>query len=85
MNEQTSAQLVKQLANLRLQVSALEDTARSGSLPGMLKQTRRTILWSAVLVAIALLGSSVIRVWSDTKARSLEQRVEQLEHDRKAP
>lgn len=66
-----------QIANLRIQVSTLEAAAKTGSLPEMLRQTRKTMVWSAVLVAIALLGSSVIRWWSD---RALDQRLEVLEH-----
>lgn len=77
--------LLKGLANLELQVNALQASTKDGSLPGMLKQTRRTIFWSAVLVAAALLGSSFVKAWSDSRTRSFEQRVEQLEHDRKSP
>lgn len=80
MTEHAIALVAKQLADLRLQVNALEVVAKAGSLPEMLKQTRRTILWTSVFVAIALLGSSIVRVWNDSKTRSLEQRVEMLEH-----
>jgi hypothetical protein len=85
MTEQAVNQVAKQLADLRLQVNALEVVAKNGSLPEMLKQTRRTILASAVLVVAALIGSSVIRSCQDAKVRSLEQRIDQLEHASKAP
>lgn len=85
MTDQAVAQVAKQLADLRLQVNALEVVAKNGSLPEMLRQTRRTIFFSALLVAVALLASGFMHVWGDAQTRSLRQRVEQLEHDRKAP
>lgn len=78
-------QLVKQLADLRLQVNALEIVAKDGSISEMLRQTRRTIFWSAALVFIALLGSSGVRLWQVARTHAIEQRIEQLEHDRKTP
>lgn len=83
MNEQAVAQVAKQLADLRLQVNALEVVAKNGSLPDMLKQLKRTVKWSAFLVAAALIVSAVIHVWGDQRVKILEQRIEQLEHDRK--
>lgn len=84
MTEQAVAQVAKQLADLRMQVSALEVVAKAGSLPEMLRQTRRTIFWSALAVAVALIVSSTLRFWDDSRARQLEQRIEQLERGRKA-
>ncbi len=82
-DDRYAEQVARQIADLRLQVNALEVAAKNGSLPEMLRQTRRTILWSALFVGIALVASSFIRAQGeDAKVRSLEQRVEQLEHDR---
>ena len=85
MNDRAVAQVAQQLADLRLQVNALEVVAKNGSLPEMLKQTRRTILLSAILVAAALLASGGMRVMGDSKVDALQHRIEQLEHARKAP
>jgi hypothetical protein len=74
--------LLKGLANLELQVSALQTSTKDGTLPGMLKQTRRTILGSAVVVAVALIVSSLIKFWGDERVRSLEKRIELLEQVR---
>lgn len=83
MTDHDVGQVVRQLADLRMQVSALEVTAKASSLPEMLKQTRSTIRWSAVFLAFALIVSAVIRACNDPAVRSLEQRIEQLERDRK--
>jgi len=72
-------QVARGLANLRLQVDALETVAKSASLPETVAQARRTVRWSAILVALALVISSLIKLYGDTQARSLEKRVEQLE------
>ena len=86
MDEQAvPTQVIRQIADLRMQVAALETTTKHASLPEMLKQTRRTIFWSALLVAIALVVSSVVRVCSDSKARALEDRIQQLERASKKP
>lgn len=79
MSEQVVAQVAQQVADLRLQVSALEVAAKNGSLPEMLKQTRRTITWSAILVAAALIISSAFRACSDARVSALERRIETLE------
>ncbi len=83
MTEQAIAQVAKQLADLRLQVNALQIVAKNGSLPEMLKQTRRTIWLSALLVAVALLVSGYLHMRGDSRTRALEQRIERLEHDKK--
>lgn len=85
MDDQTAAQLVRQLADLRLQVNALEVAAKNGSLPEMLKQTRRTIMWSAVIVAVGLIVSSTFRACSDSRVNALEHRIETLERGTKGP
>lgn len=85
MTEQAVAQVAKQLADLRLQVNALETVSKGASLPEMLKQTRRTITWSALVIAIALIVSSVIKIYGDTRIKNLEDRIQALEHGTKAP
>jgi len=79
MTKAEIGQVVKQLADLRLQVSALEATAKSVSLPASVRQVRTTIRWSAILVAIALVVSSIIKVYGDRYVEALERRVEMLE------
>jgi hypothetical protein len=79
-------QVARGLANLRLQVDALETVAKSASLPETVAQARRTVRWSALFVAIALIVSSLIKFWGDERVRSLEKRIEQLEaHDMRQP
>lgn len=79
MPDQVAAQIAKQLADLRLQVNALEVVAKNGSLPEMLGQTRRTILFSALLVAAALLALGVMYIWGNARVRDLQERIEHLE------
>lgn len=79
MTDQDVARVVQQLADLRLQVNALEVAAKNGTLPEMLKQTRRTITWSALVVAAALIVSSAFRACSDSRVSALERRIEALE------
>ena len=75
-------QVARGLADLRLQVNALETVARSASLPETIAQARRTVRWSAIIIAIALVMSSLIKFWGDARVRSLEKRIEQLEQVR---
>jgi hypothetical protein len=70
------------LANLRLQVDALETVAKNASLPETVAQARRTVRWSAFVVALALVISSLIKFWGDERVRSLEKRIELLEQTR---
>lgn len=85
MTDQAAAQIAKQLADLRLQVNAIETVSKGSSLPEMLKQTRRTITWSAILIAIALIVSSAIKLYGDTHIKNLEDRIQALEHGTKGP
>lgn len=85
MTDQDVSQVARQLADLRMQVNALEVTAKNGSLPEMLKQTRRTIMWSAAVVAAALIISSTFRACTDQRVNALEHRIEALEHGTKGP
>jgi hypothetical protein len=72
-------QVARGLANLRLQVDAIETVAKNASLPETIAQARKTVRGSAVIVAIALIVSSLIKFWGDEHVRSLENRIEQLE------
>jgi hypothetical protein len=80
-------QVARGLANLRLQVDALETVAKNTSLPESVAQARKTVRWSAIVVAIALIASSLIKFWGDERVRSLEKRIELLEatHDMRRP
>jgi hypothetical protein len=69
----------QQIANLQMAVKALEVASKNSSLPDMLRQTRQTIKWSSILIAIALIVSSVIRVFDGTHSTKLEDRIEALE------
>lgn len=69
--------VARQLADLRLQVNAIEAAAKDSSLPEGLRATRRTVFWSTVLVCVALVSSSFVRAC--TEAHDLERRVEALE------
>lgn len=83
--EDDVARVARHLADLRMQVSSLEASAKLGSPQEMLKQTRSTVRWSAIIVALALLGSALIKLWSDKRVEALEKRVELLEKYHQAP
>lgn len=72
-------QVSRNLADLKLQVNALETVAKNASLPETVAQARKTVRWSAIIVAVALIVSSLIKFWGDERVRSLEKRIEQLE------
>jgi hypothetical protein len=72
-------QVSRSLADLKLQVNALETVAKNASLPETVAQARKTVRWSAIIVAVALIVSSLIKFWGDERVRSLEKRIEQLE------
>lgn len=80
MAPQEIDEVAKKLANVRLQVSALQEAAKDGSLPETLQQTRRTVLWSALLVAVALIASSTYKSCSDEREHAFEQRLSVFEH-----
>lgn len=71
--------VARSIADLRLQVSALQSATKNGSLPDTIAQARKTVRWSAIIVALALIVSSLIKFWGDERVRSLEKRIEQLE------
>jgi hypothetical protein len=66
-------------ANLRLELNALESKINAASLPEALRSVRRTVAWGAILIAVALIVSSVIHTWGSSKVDRLERRVELLE------
>jgi hypothetical protein len=72
-------QTARDVANLKLQFDALQKSVQTVSLPEALAKMRSTLKWAAVVVAIALVASSLIRMFSDTEIRDLRQRVETLE------
>ena len=72
-------QVARGLADLRLQVNALETVAKGASVPETIAQARKTVRCSAVVVAVALIVSSLIKFWGDDRVRSLEKRIELLE------
>lgn len=71
--------VVRDIANLRMQVNALEVTARNESLPTSMKETRSTMRWSAAVIAVALVLSSAVKFCGDSQVQRLEKRVEVLE------
>lgn len=75
-------QVARTLANLRLQVGALETVAKAASLSEAIAAARRTVQRAAAIVAVALVASSLIRACSDTRAQTLERRIRHLETTR---
>lgn len=79
MPEMDIAKVAEHIANLRMQVNALEITAKNVSLPETLGKARSTVRWSAIIVSAALLASAAIHVWADKRVERLEKRIETLE------
>ncbi len=79
MEESDDKAHARELANLRLEISALASRMSAATLPDAIKGVRRTVKWSALGIAIALLANGVLHVWGSTKLEHLEQRVERLE------
>lgn len=73
-------QAARDIANLKLQMDALQKTAQTASLPEALTKMRATVKWSAVIIAIALVISSVLRLVADSDVRDLRRRIEKLEN-----
>ena len=67
------------MADLRLQIDALEKTTKATSLPEALVSMRKTGEWSSVVIALALIISALIRLVQDGEIRALEKRIEHLE------
>lgn len=74
-----SGTLEQQIANLRLQIDALGKATRAASLPGAVRAVRRTVRWSAVLIALALVASSMVRLVYDRRVEAVERRMDALE------
>ena len=79
MTESDIIRVARQVADLRLQLDALQTVAKASSLPETLNATRKTIKISALIIACALLISSVVRAWDDRTIRALEDRIGKLE------
>lgn len=78
--------VAKNVADLRMQVSALEVVTKNASLSSTLQQVRVTVRWCAVLVSIALVASAVIRSCGDDLAlQRLGRRVDAIERGTKPP
>lgn len=77
--------LARGLADLRLQVNALQVVAKTGSLPETIAKARKTVWRSAILLAAALIVSATIKVVFNDRLQLLEKRVEQLERGTKHP
>lgn len=73
------ATLEQQIANLRLQLDALEKSTKAASLPEAVVAMRKTVKWSAIVIAVALVVSSLVRLASDQRIDELEKRVQLLE------
>lgn len=74
------ADQARDVANLKLQIDALQKSVQSASLPEAFVAMRSTMKWSAVIIAVALLVSSIIRLVSDNEVRELRHRMEKLEN-----
>jgi hypothetical protein len=72
-------QVARTLANLRLQVDALETVSKAASLTEAIAAARRTVQRAAATVAAALIISSIVRACNDTRVEDLEKRVQRLE------
>jgi hypothetical protein len=83
MAETDTSRVVRDIADLRMQVHALEVTARNETLPASVKEARSTLRWSAIVIAAALVVSSLLKYCGDGRVERLEKRVEALEksHD----
>lgn len=71
--------LEKEVANLRLQLNALEKATREASLPEAIARMRKTVKWSSIVIAVALVVSALISMARDRELRALEERIERLE------
>lgn len=79
MRDTEETRLVRELADLRMQVSALAVTAKNESLPSTVHAARSTVRWSALVIAVALVTSSLIKACADGRVTRLEDRIEKLE------
>lgn len=74
--------LEMQVVNLRLQLDALQKATQEASLPEAVTKMRNTVKWSAMGIAIALIVSSLVRMFEASEIKSLEKRIERLEQYR---
>jgi hypothetical protein len=85
MAEMDVTRVVRDIADLRIQVNALEMTAKNEALPASMKEIRVTMRWSAIVIAAALVVSSILKYCADSRVARLEKRVEALEKYHAAP
>ena len=69
----------RDLANLRLEVNALSTKIQAAALPDALAGMRRTVIWAAVGISVALVVSGLFHMLGNSRVERLERRVEQLE------
>lgn len=74
-----ATRVARDIADLRIQVNALEVAAKPESLPVLLRETRSTVRWSAAVIAIALVVSSLVKYCNDNRVEHLEKCIEALE------
>jgi hypothetical protein len=75
----TKPTLEMQVVNLRMQLDVLEKATKGASLPEAVTQIRNTVQWSAILISVALVGSSLIRMFDTSEVKTLEKRIQILE------
>lgn len=73
------ARVVRDLADLQMQVNALQVAAKNESLVASMKETRVTMRWSAIVIAAALVISSTMKLCGDSRVETLEKQVQALE------
>lgn len=71
--------LTRAVANLRLQLAALDKATHASSIPEAVARMRRAVTWSAAAIAVALLVSALVTMYTNSRALALEQRVDTLE------
>lgn len=79
MSDLDVPKVIRDIADLRLHVNALEVTAKNESLSNSVKEARATVRWSAIVIAAALVASSILKFCADSRVERLEKRVEALE------
>lgn len=79
MNGPEDPRWAQHLADLRLQVSALESATKAASYIDVLHKTRRTFMLAALLLSAALITSAFIRNCQNSQIRALQHRLDDIE------
>jgi hypothetical protein len=79
MSDLDIPRVVRDIADLRMQVAALAVATKNESLPASVKEARTTVRWSAIVIAAALMASSVLRYCADERVSHLERRIDLME------